>query len=199
MPSIFPPRNLPGLADNWGRSVENFILSGDKVVERAAQSLDNSMRSHSGQLSEISGLVTELTSRSILPLEVGSFSVTGGAGTTSQSRKFIIPGTGETRQALFSVSLTATTRGGLANQHNMYLEVKLDDAIIARSVGKPSPTTTAPPEWPTFTASASGYGVVMPANSEMTVTVYRSGSTGASSLTLDAEGFGSVFYGDKAS
>ena len=50
---MFPPRNLPGLSEVWGRSVEGQIQTLDTSLGQLQQSLNNSQRATSGQLEVI--------------------------------------------------------------------------------------------------------------------------------------------------
>lgn len=52
---MFPPRNLPGLSEVWGRSVEGQIQTLDSSFGQLQQSLNNSQRATSGQLEVIAG------------------------------------------------------------------------------------------------------------------------------------------------
>lgn len=51
---VFPPRNLPGTSEEWGRSVESRIESGDRADTQISQTLDNNLRAVSGQLEVMS-------------------------------------------------------------------------------------------------------------------------------------------------
>lgn len=63
MTFVYPPRNLPGTAENWGRAVEarDNILSTDVTAQ--SQKLDNALRATGGQLavmsSQIDSIVTQ--------------------------------------------------------------------------------------------------------------------------------------------
>lgn len=51
---VFPPRNLPGLADNWGREVQNETLALRREILSTNQNIGNLSRSTGGQLAVIS-------------------------------------------------------------------------------------------------------------------------------------------------
>lgn len=58
---VFPQRNLPGLAENWGRHVENRIELGESSETQLEQKVDNGLRSTSGQLAVLSNQINTLT------------------------------------------------------------------------------------------------------------------------------------------
>lgn len=60
---VFPQRNLPPDAENWGREVENRIEGGEASELQLSQKLDNGLRSTAGQLAVVSSQMTELTER----------------------------------------------------------------------------------------------------------------------------------------
>lgn len=51
---IYPPRNLPGDAEAWGRAIEGVISDTRRTVTQVQQTLGNDGRSTSGQLAVIS-------------------------------------------------------------------------------------------------------------------------------------------------
>lgn len=62
--NVFPPRSLPGIAENWGRHVEQRIELGEKSEVQLAQKVDNGLRANEGVLTTLSSQVNELFERS---------------------------------------------------------------------------------------------------------------------------------------
>lgn len=54
MADVFPPRDLPGRAEEWGRQVENRIEAGEKSEQQLEQKVDNGLRATGGQLAVLS-------------------------------------------------------------------------------------------------------------------------------------------------
>lgn len=50
MVDVFPPRDLPGRAEEWGRQVERRIVSGESSEVQLEQKVDNGLRATGGQL-----------------------------------------------------------------------------------------------------------------------------------------------------
>lgn len=63
---VFPPRNLPGLAENWGRAVESQVNILDKEITQVSQTVDNGLRATAGQLSVIATQLDTLTQQQLV-------------------------------------------------------------------------------------------------------------------------------------
>lgn len=65
MPSqdVFPRRNLPPEAEQWGREVENRVKSAESALEIAAQSISGQNRNTASSLSVLGGQVSDLVGR----------------------------------------------------------------------------------------------------------------------------------------
>lgn len=61
MVRIFPPRNLPGAAEKWGREVEGRVIDLESKQERDASKLNNSLRNSSGQLAVLARQIDALS------------------------------------------------------------------------------------------------------------------------------------------
>lgn len=88
MTKIFPPRNLPGSADKWGREVENSLDLYEKRFSGLEQTVNNSDRATSGQLAVLSRQIESLSGViRALPVTVSSsgsgsnFALSGSAVT----------------------------------------------------------------------------------------------------------------------
>lgn len=76
---VYPPRDLPGRADNWGRRVEEVDRDLLDRQVQLRQSLDNGLRSTSGQLAVLARQIDALASQqefliSLSKVESRSFS-----------------------------------------------------------------------------------------------------------------------------
>lgn len=60
---IFPPRDLPGRADDWGRKAEDGIKAAQRAAQLAQQSVGNLARSTSGTNQTLSRQVRDLSGR----------------------------------------------------------------------------------------------------------------------------------------
>lgn len=63
MADVFPARNLPGEAENWGRSVERRISDRESAEVQLNQAVMNMGRATSGQLAVLSRQVQDLVGR----------------------------------------------------------------------------------------------------------------------------------------
>lgn len=88
--NVFPPRNLPGEAENWGREVENRIEGGEASELQLSQKLDNGLRSTAGQLAVVSSQMTELTERLTLANVLAEETLVPG-NTSGDGRNFWSP------------------------------------------------------------------------------------------------------------
>lgn len=59
---VYPPRNLPGRADNWGRRVEDVDKSLWKNLRQLSQTVRNGLRAVSGQLSVLAKQIDRISS-----------------------------------------------------------------------------------------------------------------------------------------
>jgi len=74
---IFPPRNLPGEAEEWGRHVEDRIGLIEGINSLASQNTDNGGRFTGGQISVFSSQVSEQVDRNTIRITAPDLSVTG--------------------------------------------------------------------------------------------------------------------------
>lgn len=86
---IFPPRNLPGEANLWGREIESRLRNAQEQWSLLENTLNDSNRATNGQLGATSGVIEELLSRTTVTSYPPNMSVTGSATSpyprTSQS------------------------------------------------------------------------------------------------------------------
>lgn len=61
MADVFPPRDLPGRAEEWGRQVERRIENGESSEEQLEQKVDNGLRATGGQLAVLSQQLDRIT------------------------------------------------------------------------------------------------------------------------------------------
>lgn len=77
--TVFPPRNLPGEANEWGRAVESRLEGMEASLDRVSGGVDNSQRFTGGQLAVQGVQVAEQFARSTLLARPADLSVTGNA------------------------------------------------------------------------------------------------------------------------
>lgn len=124
---VFPPRNLPGLADKWGRDAETRIQRLETRVEAVAGSSENDGRATSGQLAVMSQsidsltvTVAELSSRTTHSTSPGNLQLIKGSGAgevgpVSQIVEIAPPLTGPRNAIIYgsgSVAWTGTPTSG---------------------------------------------------------------------------------------
>lgn len=79
MTNIFPKRNLPSRAEQWGRAIEGEIVSIEKEITQEVQREENWGRASSGRLSVLSRNLDEIAERSSESFQLESLSVSGSA------------------------------------------------------------------------------------------------------------------------
>ena len=113
---VFPPRNLPGPAEDWGRHVETRVEGLDGSNERLSQTTENSGRFTGGQLAVFSDQVSEQLDRSTVRIDGGIFSVTGSGKVEPFPRAtkvlpFTAPSGGRNAQVEFYGTYTLSAPG----------------------------------------------------------------------------------------
>lgn len=74
---VYPPRNLPGRAEDWGRAVEARDKLAAKELTQAVQRMDNGLRATSGQLAVIAEQINTVTAQQeILSAQQATLSTT---------------------------------------------------------------------------------------------------------------------------
>lgn len=61
MADVFPPRDLPGRAEEWGRQVERRIEAGESSEQQLDQKVDNGLRATGGQLAVLARQIDAIT------------------------------------------------------------------------------------------------------------------------------------------
>ena len=69
---VYPPRDLPGKAEVWGRKVEEVSKNLQKAQGQLSQLVSNSNRSTSGQMAVMAQQIQELTERQTQANTLGS-------------------------------------------------------------------------------------------------------------------------------
>lgn len=101
--TVFPERNLPGDAEDWGRAVEREINSLEFDLLSTSQGSGNDSRFFGGQLSVIASQIDEQVARTTLRSFSSAVSVTG-SGTSepfprsTQDFSFTVPSGGREAQ-----------------------------------------------------------------------------------------------------
>lgn len=209
---VYPARNLPGLAENWGRAVESRIRNAESVVTQVSQTVDNGLRVNAGQLAvmsrqidQLSEQVTELSSRSTSSTAIPTLSVSGTATIEPFPRNsvaFTLPGTNVSRSARIDIQgLVTEAPGGV--QALMWLRTTVSGVTTWASERGLSPSyASAPSEWGSgggFRVTG-GFDLVVPAGPSVTVTMHavRTAFTGTSSTLSFVNGLATITYGAPA-
>lgn len=193
MVDIFPPRNLPDRAQQWGRAIEGAITFDEKNLIQATQTTDNAGRSSSGQLAVLGRSLDEIASRSTDSIPLASISVSGSATAEPFPRvntNVQFPAVPKNRNALLTLSGTVSTSDtGIFVR--MYVYLIYQGRIIGANWAQPSVATSTPVEWqnnaPIFLQSSLETEDLQP--TDVTVRLVRAAdsfSPGTSTLTLDS-------------
>lgn len=131
MTKVFPARDLPGDADDWGRYVENVIVSEEGALQQIRQTLNNRLRFTGGQTSSVATRLDELYLRRTIRQSLPNLSVTG-AGTiepyprATQNFSFSAPSGG--RVARFEIYC----KNDRSTNANVFAYVSYEGNIISR-------------------------------------------------------------------
>lgn len=99
MADVFPPRDLPGRSEEWGRQVENRIEAGEKSEQQLEQKVDNGLRATGGQLAVLSRQIDALASQQLDLLgrtSAATFWANSPFTVSSTTSDVLIPGMGVT-------------------------------------------------------------------------------------------------------
>lgn len=156
---MFPRRNLPGLAEDWGRAIENRIVEGESQNEQTDQRVDNGLRATNGQLAVMSNQVVDLSDQ-VTELSKGrvtrtvntadtpfSYSTSGAATALRLTVDIPLPGAyAKPRSAMVVGSFLVQRVSG--DGTNMYAELVLGGTTIWRSSTIPVGLGgSVPPGW----------------------------------------------------
>lgn len=174
---VYPARDLPGRADNWGRRVEEVGKDLFSRQVQLQQSLDNGLRSASGQLAVLADQLNELRlgrrSHSTQPADVSLTATTPGVYPTYE-RDFTLPGPYEaSRSSQISIS-AMFSRTSVSGNMTIWTELLRSGDVIWRRtgavvVGAPA---SAPPEWADMGFSDTFYVMTPPGNHTYTLRFY---------------------------
>lgn len=131
MTKVFPARDLPGDADDWGRFVENVIVSEEGFLQQTRQNLNNRLRFTGGQISSVAVRLDELYLRRSLRQPIADLSVTG-AGTgepyprATSNFSFVVPPGGRVARVEIYCKNTRSTNA------NVFAYLSYGGVIISR-------------------------------------------------------------------
>lgn len=124
MVDVFPRRNLPPLAEQWGRDVESRVVSLERGTETNAQGLAGQNRNTASSLSVIAQQIQALTDVvNAIPIQITSIdrttniSATSGSFVTKASVTVTVPD-GKTTASVLGIGaarITDTVTGGLTS------------------------------------------------------------------------------------
>lgn len=146
---VYPPRNLPGLAEDWGRAVEARDNIFEKVLTQATQRLDNGLRATAGQLAVISKQVSDLSNRRSYIADVGSLAQTNATtvNPTFTSTSFTLPAPEVPRSAIVGFSGRLSNSGGVANSVRAFVQLSYGGLPRARGDYAVPQSLSAPDGW----------------------------------------------------
>lgn len=149
MADIFPPRNLPDRAQQWGRAIEGAITADERSLLQVSQSVDNSGRASSGQLAVLGRSLDEVANRSTESVVLPSISVSGAA-TAEPFPRIDTPvsfsSTSKERNALVTFSGTVSTSDP-AIFVRLYAYLIYRGEIIGANWAQPAVLSSTPVEW----------------------------------------------------
>lgn len=122
---IFPRRNLPGGAEQWGRSVESRIEAGENSEVQLSQVVNNMGRSTAGQLAVLAGQIDLLReTQELLPVTISDSSESSGFSVTGSwaplaSLSLLVPAGKSIANitAIANAQATDTVTGGITVSH----------------------------------------------------------------------------------
>lgn len=211
---VYPARDLPGRAEDWGRAVETRDQILDKTLTQLTQKVDNGLRATGGQLAVLSGqidtlttqqaevrsAVTELSSRSTHQVSPANISVSGNATVApfpTASRNFSFPApAGSRRTALLVFSCEYSSNSSTVSA-NIFPEILQGGVTTYRGASVPVPAaTSAPPNWVPTTSFFASVLVPSEVSPEFTFRIHRVGFQ-STSTTITASNMQAVLiYGD---
>lgn len=201
MADVFPARNLPGLAEDWGRHIEKRVVEGENSDQQLSQKVDNGLRATAGQLAVLAGQIDELTARFSATANIPTLAVTGNATIEPFPRvtvNVVVPGPNVTRSA--RIDLQGLITESPATGANLWLEAESPDGLLWRSERFYTPIYTgAPQEWSIQGGSqfATSFNAIIPAGTTFTFTLrgVRTSFTSTPSTISLVNGLATVTYG----
>lgn len=148
MADIFPRRNLPPRAEQWGRAIEGEILAQEREQVQVSQGEGNWSRASSGRLAVLSSSVNELGNRLSSSVQMEDMAVTGSA--TAEpfprlDRTVTFPATSGNRTA--RVVLTGNVTESVETQSRLYVYIIYKGAVLSAAQIQPSAPASTPTEW----------------------------------------------------
>lgn len=201
--AVLPPSNLPGEAVEWGRGLENRVVSNEASQTQLKQKVDNGLRAVSGQLSVVSRQITELSSgrrsHTATP-EALTVSATTPGAYPSFTRDFTLPPPeGGTRSATISVSASFVRTSGTATI-TIWLELLCEGSVIWRRPNNipVGDAVSSPSAWGGSPGISDAFFTVVPTGyTNYTLRAYT-GTFVSGSITADIQNLSiTITYGDK--
>ena len=210
---VYPPRNLPGRAEDWGRAAEARDNILDKNQTQLTQKVDNGLRATAGQLAVIAtqidtltnqqatvqSTVSELSNRSSHNTSPANLSVSGNATVPpfpTATRTFTLPAPNTQRSAILGFSAGLTNTGGSTTPVRAYVELLFGATVVGRWDGSVPLATSAPTGWLETVNLFSFITVPSGSDPSFSVRIHRVGFT-ATSTTLTINNMTAfIQYGD---
>lgn len=195
---VYPPRNLPGTADVWGRSVEQRANVQDKSFTQLEQRTDNALRATAGQLAVIAQQVADLSNRRSHVTSVSNISQTNNVTTdpTFTSQTFTLPAPNVARSATIGITGSLSNSGGTANPVRAFVQVSYLGTPQARGDYAVPQVLSVPSNWAETPNLIFLTSVPAGADPVFTLSISRLGFS-STSTTLTFSGISAfIQYGD---
>lgn len=207
-PFVYPPSNLPGLAEKWGRAVEGRANILNRDLTQVTQKVDNGLRANAGQLAvlatQIDSLTTqtdELSNRRSYSTNPPNLSVSGNATVPPfpvSTQAFTLPAPNVQRSAILGFSASLTNTGGSATPVRAYVELLFGATVVGRWDGSVPLATSAPTGWLETVNLFSFITVPAGATANFSVRLHRVGFTSTSTTLTINNMTAFIQYGDPA-
>jgi len=145
---IFPRRNLPPRAEQWGRAIEGEITSLERLQTQDLQGEGNWGRAAAGRLAVLSTSVEEVSNRLSTSIQLDTMSVTGSATFEPFPRlnqTVTFPATNGNRTA--RVVLTGNVTESTPTQSRLYIYLIHNGEVLSAAQVQPSAPASTPAEW----------------------------------------------------
>lgn len=148
MADVFPARNLPGRAEEWGRTVEDSFDALAASRLDTSQGIDNWLRFSSGQLDSLSQRLDEVYNRSTEAQTLANIAVTGSATAEPYPRTNVnvtFSATPQSRRAFITLSGNVTSNASLGER--MYVYLMYRGVVVSGAWAQPFAPSSTPVEW----------------------------------------------------
>lgn len=192
---VYPPRNLPGLAEDWGRASETHANLLSKELVQQSQTMNNALRATGGQLAVIAqqvdllgSTVTDLANRRSYTASIPPMSQTNNTtvNPTFTDQTFTLPAPEVARSAIVGFSGRLSNSGGAINSVRAFVQLTYAGTPRARGDYAVPQSLSAPVGWEETPNFFFFSRIPAGANPTFTVSLSRLGfNSTVTTLTLD--------------